>query len=174
MRATSLPSGFSYPNSRPIRRTVRIGSLNADITVVFWVMTPHIPVGSYQRTSNIFKIRRTQHRNPKAHHQYTGNLYALSLSMFLFHITRITNILSAASTEAAAQTHWVARAVSLTRPTILISATTNYSHSYCITQKIRGHLYISLFMRFRYTRRLAAMRITSVTFAVQTELLDII
>jgi hypothetical protein len=85
---------------------------------------------------------------------------------FYFSVIRSINILSAATVEAAAKAHWVARAVSLTRPTILTPGTTNKGLSWCITQKIHRHLYVSRFTRFQYTRRYAGTqppRFTRVT-----------
>jgi hypothetical protein len=59
---------------------------------------------------------------------------------FYFSIMRSIDILSATTVEASAQTHWVARAVPLTRPTILTPLTTNWGLSWRITQKIHRHV----------------------------------
>jgi hypothetical protein len=76
---------------------------------------------------------------------------------------RSINILSAATVEATAQAHWVARAVSLTHPTIFTPGTTNFGLSWCINQNIIGHLYVSRFSRFRYSQERPPPRITRVT-----------
>jgi hypothetical protein len=66
---------------------------------------------------------------------------------FYFSIMRSINILSTATVEAAAQAHWVARAVSLTLPTILTPGTINQDLSRRITQKNPRACYTSPVLR---------------------------
>jgi hypothetical protein len=55
----------------------------------------------------------------------TSAIRVFTFPRFYLRIMRSINILSAATVEAAAQSHWVARAVSLTSPTILTQGATN-------------------------------------------------
>jgi hypothetical protein len=59
---------------------------------------------------------------------------------FYFSNIRSISILSAATVETVAQVHWVARAFSLTHPTILTPGTANEGLSWCNTQKIHGNV----------------------------------
>jgi hypothetical protein len=99
----------------------------------------------------------------------TVRAFAISVSAyqrFYFSIMWSINVLSAVTVEAAAQVHWVARAVPLSHSTILTPGTTNEGLSWCIAQNMHRHLYVSRFTRFRYTRRFTGTqppRVTRVT-----------
>jgi hypothetical protein len=62
----------------------------------------------------------------------------LAYLRFYFGIVRGINILSAVTVEAVAQVHWVVRAVSVPRLTILTPRTTNWSLSLDIIKKVKG------------------------------------